>query len=199
MDQNKLKEAEDFYRDRISGWMLNDLRKSIDVNTNFLTALACLIYTEIIGIFLPVIEGEKGSTEEKRFYRCLFRLNSNEYLRKLDISLRKISGNKGLYALRHSMAHKYYPTVSKRENKNYLCIASIIARDGVARNLSTNIKTDSPPIFLNGEKIVIATRNYVNELELSVKGLINQTFVEKDKEYQKAVIKGIDIIIRGGF
>lgn len=53
IDKGKLIEAKNFYIDRIKGWMISDLKKSIGAGTNFLTALGCLVCTEIIGTFLP--------------------------------------------------------------------------------------------------------------------------------------------------
>lgn len=82
--EEKLSEAKDFYNDRIKGWMISDLEKSIEAGTNFLTALDCLVYTEIVGTFLPPLEDESGSLKSKRFYRCFYRLESMEYLKQID-------------------------------------------------------------------------------------------------------------------
>ena len=195
IDQEKLKQAQEFYNERILGWMINDLKRSIVAKTNFLTALGCLIYTEIIGIFLPPLKKESGTVKEKRFYRCLFRLQSHIALRELDTLLRMGTNNHGLYAhLRHSMTHKYYPIVEKKAKNLYLTITSIVARDGITKDK----KEKAPPIFLSDKgSVVIATRNYTNELEMAVNDFIDITFCQKDPEFQRAAIDGIDVVLRG--
>jgi hypothetical protein len=196
-----LQEAEKFYKERILGWMIADLEKSIVAETNFLTALGCLIYTEIIGAFLPSLSDKKetGSMKEKRFYRCLFRLNSNQYLKTLDRFLRKETNGKGIYShLRHNMSHKYYPIISKRQNNIVLFIPSVVARDGMSINKTTGITEKSPPIFLSDKgEIVIANKNYINELKESVNKFIQYSFIDKIKEYQEAAIKGIEVVLKG--
>lgn len=196
---SKLQEVHDFYTNRIIGWMINDLKKSIEAETNFLTALGCLIYTEIIGILLPPLPNEKsGSSNERRFYRCFFRFVSNNYLENLDKFIRKET-NKGIYQhLRHSMTHRYYPRIDKITNKVILSIPSVIARDGTAVNMSDGLRGKSPPIYLSSVgEIVIATRNYTDELFKAVKDFMKFTFEENQRNYIEYAKKGIDVILRG--
>lgn len=199
--KEKLNEAEAFYKDRIQGWMLADLRKSIAAATNFLTALGCLVYTEVIGTFLPPIDTEQGSQKEKRFYRCLYRLPSAELLKDLDTMIRAgTKSNKGIYQfLRHSMAHKYYPMVSIRKDQNTtLFVPTVIARDGFMMKQGPGRKKRSAPVFLNNhDTIAIATNNYTLELEKAVDQFMQNTFDKKLPEYQTAAIQGIDAIHRG--
>lgn len=161
IDEKILKEAGDFFNERIKGWMLNDLKKSIDAETNFLTALGCLVYTEIIGTFLPPLNiAEKGSWEERHFYRCFFRLSSARYLKQLDDLIRKDSSGKSLYAhLRHSMTHRYIPMVGKKQDGVYLSIHSVVARDGIAREPRSGKHFRTPPIFITHDnRIAIANK-----------------------------------------
>lgn len=200
VDAKILKEAEDFFRDRIKGWMINDLKRSIDAKTNFLTALGCLIYTEIIGTFLPPLDiSEKGSLNEKHFYRCFFRLSSAGYLKQLDDFIRKETSGKSLYIhLRHSMTHRYIPMIGKKQEDGvYLSIHSVIARDGIMKEPKTGKKFRSPPIFLtNDNRVAIANKNYVNELEMLVDDCIEKFFQQRDLKFQEAAIKGIERILR---
>lgn len=197
MNKQKLNESKDFYNDRIIGWMLADLKKSINVGTNFLTALGCLVYTEIIGIFLPQLPDEKGSTNRKRFYRCFYRLKSKDYLQELDKMIMNDT-NKCIYEhLRHNMAHKYYPAIKKWHENIFLFIPTVVARNGFAVDPS-GLKHRSAPLFIDNEsRVVIATRNYVNELDLAVKEFYKKTFKERDPDFQKAAMEGTDVVLRG--
>lgn len=193
-DQEKLKQAENFFEKRILGWMINDLNESIKAETKFLTALGCFVYTEVIGIFLPKVDDEYGSEEQKRFYRCFFRLLSKNYLKNLDTAIKRET-NKGLYAhLRHNMAHKYVPSISKRQGNVVLFIPSMVARNGIL----PNGKPGGPPIFVDKKgQIVIATRNYTNELEKAYHEFYKKIFTDKDEKWVESAENGIDIIRRG--
>lgn len=196
--KKELKEAKEFYENRIKGWMLSDLKKSIKAETNFLTALGCLVYTEIIGAFLPPLEKEVGKIEEKRFYRCLFRLKSKQHIETLDRILRKES-NKGIYGhLRHNMTHKYFPVIAKREGNVVLFIKSLVARDGIIKDEQGIDRNSAPPFFMSDKgEFVIATRNYAYELEEAVNEFIKTTFVLNKNTFQEASIQGIDIVLKG--
>jgi len=198
IDEQKLKEVENFYKNRVKGWMISDLKRSIDAKTNLLTALGCLIYTEVIGILLPPLKNETGSIKERRFYRCLFRFPSKEYLLRLDKFL-ITQTRKGIYKqFRHNMAHRYFPAVIKRQKGVVLFIPSVIARDGFIRDPMGTKIGDAPPIFLDKQnRVTLATKNYANELEKAVSNFYEFTFVKKDPNFQKAAIEGIDIILRG--
>ena len=196
-DEEKIQEAKDFYNDRIIGWMIADLRKSIGAGTNFLTALGCVVYTEIIGIFLPPLSNEKGSTNRRRFYRCFYRLKSNDYLRELDKMIINDT-NKCIYEhLRHNMAHKYYPAIKKRHENIFLFIPTVVARDGFAVDPSGSKRRSAPLFIDNKSRVVIATRNYIDELKLAVKEFYNKTFKEKNPDFQKAAVEGTDVVLRG--
>jgi len=198
LDEDKLKEARDFYVDRIKGWMVSDLKKSLDAGTNFLTALGCLVYTEIIGTFLPSLENENGTIKSRRFYRCFYRLGSAEYLKQVDTIIVKET-RKNLYEhLRHNMAHKYYPAISKRHGNIVLFLPLVIARKGIRYDRRTGKRTDAPPVFVdNDDRVVIASRNFVKELEQAVEDFYVATFEKNDTEFQRAAINGADVVLRG--
>ncbi len=196
--EKKLIESKDFYNDRIKGWMIADLEKSIEAGTNFLTALGCLVYTEIVGTFLPPLENERGSLKSKRFYRCFYRLESAEYLKQIDVIIKRETNKKLYEHLRHNMAHKYYPAISKRQGNIVLFIPSVIARDGIRYDNGTGEKTDAPPVFIdNDNRVVIATRNFVKELSSAVDQFYLKTFDENNSEFQKAAVNGTDVVFRG--
>ncbi len=191
-DTDALIEAKAFYVDRIKGWMINDLKRSIEANTNFLTTLGCFTYTEVVGHFLPPLTKERGKNESRRFYRCLFAFKSHTYLQQLNIHLTRQTG-RGIYEhLRHSMMHKYSPRVSKTTHGIIYTIPSIIAKEGIIIDQVTGVKSKSPPIFLsdNGH-IAIANTNFVEELEIAVDEAYNRTFIQNDDNYIRASISGI--------
>lgn len=193
----KLKEAKDFFQDRIKGWMIVDLERSSRVGTNFLTALGCFVYTEITGIFLPPLDKETGSPNKKRFDRCLFRLRSKNYLFQIEKWFNE-EINKSIYDLRHSMAHTYYPSPKKRLEQGYLFVSSVVARDGFVYDISSGNKKKSSPIFFdNNQRLVIATRNYISEIKIAYTQFYKKIFIEKDLIWQEYAIKGADIIHRG--
>ncbi len=199
VDQNKLKEAQNFYDKYIKKWMIGSLRKAVGVDINFLTALGCLVYTEVIGIFLPPFKNESGSIEKKRFYRCLFRFASKDYLKILDREILKET-NRDLYEnLRHSMTHIFIPSIKKRKNGVILFLPSVVARNGIVKDPSSEKKYQSAPIFLDDKnnRLVIAIQNYISELENAVEGFYNLTFVKNKLEYQQAAVDGIDVVLRG--
>lgn len=196
LNKIKLKEAEKFYQEHILGWMINDLKNSVQAETNFLTALGCFVYTEVIGTFLPSLDiSEMGKTEEIHFYRCFFRLRSSESLKQLDEFIRKETSGKSLYShLRNGMAHSYFPNIKKTENGEKRYIHSVIARDGIA-NKPDGTKMPTPPIFIdNDSRLIIANRNYIDELEFLVRVSMNMAFVKNDSQFQEAAERGIDII-----
>ena len=145
-----------------------------------------------------MLKNESGRKEKKRFYRCLFRLRSKNYLERLNEFLIKETG-KGIYEhLRHSMAHIYFPMVKKRKDNMILFIPSMVARDGFTVDIASGRKNRSSPIFIDKKGwVVIATRNYANELEEAVENFYRLTFIEKRQEYQTAAAYGIDIVLRG--
>lgn len=196
MTDDTLQAAKEFYQDRILGWMINDLKKSITAGTNFLTALGCLVYTEVIGAFLPPLPDETGKPEERRFYRCFFRLKSATYLQGLDNAIRKETDGKGLYGhLRHNMTHRYVPVIVKNKEGTVLVTQSIVAIDGYSIDKVTGLSQKSPPIFLSDDgKIGFATKNYTEELENAVNHFINKTFEENEACFQTAAVKGLAYI-----
>lgn len=191
-------EIESFFRDIIVGFMITDLKRSVDAKTNFLTALGCLTYTEIIGSILPPLPDSfkipklpKG--KEGNFYRCFFRLRSSVQLIATDSVFRKETKNRGVYQqLRHSMAHSYFPVVRKTENGVTTCASAVIARDGFIP-VGDNKQILSPPIYIgeNG-RIAICTNNYTEELDELTKDVYKKTFVDKDDEYLKYMTTGYD-------
>jgi len=198
-NNDKLKRVEKFFKEIIKGWTIGDLKRSISAKTNFLTALGCLVYTEVIGTFLPKIKSEYGKNGQKRFYRCLFRLKSSKDLEKLDKLLLKET-NKGVYQqIRNNMAHIYFPAVKKVKDGVIQFIPTTIAKDGLTVTTvgSDKIKTKSAPILLYEGRIFLATRNYVSELEKAYYIFYKKIFVNKDEEWIKSAENGIDIIQRG--
>ena len=172
--------------------MLSDLRMAADAGANFLTALGCLSYTETVGIFLPPLPGkETGKREEKYFYRCLFRFPSSTYMKQLDKALRDDSAKNGLYALRNSMSHRYYPTLRRRTNGVVSFTSSMVAMHGVLKDLARGTSVDSPPIFIDSEgRLAVVIRSYISELENAARGFMDQTFEKKSPEFVEYAIKG---------
>ena len=195
MDEHKLSEIQEFFDNKILGFMMNDLEQSVVAKTNFLTALGCLTYTETIGAFLPSIRGERGSKEARRFYRCLFRFSSNEYLILLDNEIRRETTRQtGLYEhLRHSASHMYQPTIKKRNPDGTFSFVHVtIAK--FARNQSNG---PSPPMGIkdNGD-FVIATQNYVRELKEAANIFRKKICTDRDPDWVNSGIKGIDYLAR---
>lgn len=197
IDQNKLKEAKDFYDNRIVGWMIADLKKSIGATTNFLTALGCVTYTEFLGRFAPPIDGERGKPEERCFYRALNRFPSAGYLERLEEFIHSQIGKNYYQGIRHGLVHYYGPQLSKQmSDGNKVFWASMIALDGMINDGRFNKK--SAPIFIDNKGwVVLATRNYVEELEITTQNFMQITFEKKDQDFQKAAIAGIDYMARG--
>lgn len=198
MSQEQLTKAEKFYSERILGWMIADLKKSVEAGTNYLTALGCLVYTEVIGIFLPAFPKEQGKSEARRFYRCLFRLQSAEVLRNVDDLLKKETSKNIYEQLRNNAAHIYFPLIKiKKNNKPTLFVPLIITRDSYIKDLATGKKARSAPIYwAPNRELVIASKNYTLELETLVRESYQLTFVKKDPKYQKAAIAGINLVMR---
>jgi len=194
-----LSKIKGFFEDRILSWMIADLKKSIKAETNFLTALGCLVYTEVIGNFLPQLEiKEKGKDEERCFYRCLFRLKSRDYLIQLDRWLRKETKGKGIYHhFRHNMAHLYLPKVGKGKKSERVFIPIIIARDGIGIDPAGE-KTKSPPIAFDKQgRIFLAFKNYTEELEEAHHRFYKEIFNKQNPKWVKSAMKGFDVVTRG--
>jgi hypothetical protein len=155
-----------------------------------------MLYTEVIGTMMPKLENESGRREERHFYRCFYKLPSNDYIKGLDHAIQSVTGKK-LYAhIRNSMAHSYYPAIKKVQNGNVMFAPSVVARDGIIFDGIS--KRRSSPIFMDNEnRVVIATRNYVDELTITAEDFHRKAFVEKAEEYQASAVYGIDCIIRG--
>jgi hypothetical protein len=191
-----LSEVDSFFQERILGWMMSDLKRSVDAGTNFLTALGCLTYTEAIGTMLPPIDGERGSIEEKRFYRCLFRLPSGKPLRSLDLAIRKdTSMQRGLYKhLRHSAAHLYAPQVRKERDghREYMpvVVAKVLKPDGC------------PPMWQDassdGEaQFYIGTKNYVQELDVACNQFYQRIITARESVWVSSALKGLGVLNKG--
>ena len=192
MDSKKLKDAEDFYSKHIKGGILIELEKTLPLKTHFLTTLCSLIYTEVIGAFLPPHKKEIGSFKSKRFYRCLFRLKSGEYLKNIDKGLKKDTGKNIYEHLRHSMSHIFLPSVRKKENGKISFLPIIIARDGF---FNPSEKRTSP-IYIDSRGLTIAYKNYFLELKEAVELFYKKTFIDNDEEYQNSAIRGVDYILQ---
>ena len=193
-NSNKLAEAELFYKEKIKKWMIGDLKRSIEAKTNFLTALGCLVYTEAIGYFLPPLRGESGSKKSKAFYRCFFRLKSEDYLKNIDKGIKKDTG-KNLYEhLRHNMAHIYLPSVCVKKNGQILFLPTIVARDGFFKVDGKMSTERTSPIYISSKGLTIANRNYIIELEEAVDSFYTKTFIKKEKKYQLSAERGIDYL-----
>ncbi len=192
----ELTEVDEFFKERILGWMKSDLKGSVEAKTNFLTALGCLTYTEAIGTLLPPLEGERGSIKAKRFYRCLFRLPSGEPLRSLDVAIRKeTSEHDGLYEhLRHSAAHLYAPQIRRVKDGHREFMPVIIAKLLKPKGC--------PPMWQrandNGEaEFLIGTQNYTEELETACNEFYQKIVASQEKEWVDAAIKGLGILNKG--
>lgn len=194
--EEKLERVRSFYDDRIKGWMLADLRKGVKANANFLVALGCFVYTEVAGHLLPPLKEEIGKPEERHFYRCLFRFQSNDILRKLDAGIRQTGGSKGIYGMRHGMVHRYYPSPRKRMGDQYLFLSSIIAIDGVITDLQSSENRESPPIFIDdNRRVAIALNSYINELEKTIDDSYQNTFVKNNEDFIHAAISSHDQVL----
>lgn len=189
IDEGHINEIKDFFENKIQGWMISDLERSIESKTNFLTALGCLTYTETIGIFLPPISTDIGGKYEQRFYRTLFRLESKESLMEVEKFLRYETG-KGIYShFRGRMSHKYFPLIIKRCEDTIEYAMAPVARDGFI--VHQNLKNRSAPIFITSNSdIAIATKNYVSELKSSVNYFYQRIFIDRDSKWTSAVCKG---------
>lgn len=192
----KIEKAHSFYKNRIKAWMLSDLRKTLPAKTNFLTTLGCLVYTEVIGTFLPPLENEKGSSKSKRFYRCLFRLKSGDYLKNIDHGIKKDTGRNLYEHLRHNMSHVYLPSIHLRRNGKILFLPIIVARDGFFRVNGKLSDQRTSPIFIDSKGLTIANKNYVIELEEAVELFYKETFINENIEYQNSAIQGINHILK---
>jgi hypothetical protein len=192
-----LKEVDDFFNERILGWMITDLKRSVDAKTNFLTALGCLTYTEAIGTLLPPIEGERGSVKAKRFYRCLFRLPSGESLKQLDTVIRsETSVHKGLYEhLRHSAAHLYTPQIRRvKDGHNEfmpVVVAKLLKGEGAPPPMWQRANESGEAEFL------IGTQNYVSELETACRQFYKTIVQDQESEWVDAAITGLGVLNKG--
>jgi len=198
--EDKIKDVEKFFEEKIKGWMLNDLHKAISAETNFLAALGCFVYTEVIGIFLPSINGEYGRRGSRRFYRCLFRLNSEQDLRQMEAFLKKET-HKGIYQqFRNNMAHLYFPSAKRLKGGIVQFIPTIVARDGFRfiSLLNGEFKVRSGPIVTNSSgSVVICIRNFVNELEKGYDDFYKKIFVDRDEQWIDSALNGFDTLILG--
>lgn len=162
-----------------------------------MTAPNCFVYTEIIGKFLPKVEGESGNYSEKNFYRALYRFPSSQHIKQIDSTLNEET-NKSIYQhLRHSLCHSYYPSVRYRKNGKVYFARVTTAREVFFKIQGLKIEAGSPvgSDMIGG--FFISTKNYVSELRELVNKSCKKTFEEKDSEYQKSAAKGIDSILRG--
>lgn len=197
MYNDKLDEAKKFYEEKIVGWMLGDLKKCIECRANLLSALGCLVYTEIFGFMLPPLRYRERNTKSNRFYRALFRLKSKDFLVKFDNDVKKETKKRLYDHIRHSMVHSYLPTIYRFRDGKREFISSTIVKDGYQINGITNKRELAPPLFLGtDDTLVIATSNYLKELKHLINESFVKTFEERDGEYQLAAIKGIDFIRR---
>ena len=197
MSDEKLTEAKKFFDERVKGWMITDLKRSVSAGNNFLTALGCLTYTEVIGSFLPKVDGETGKTEERRFYRCLFRLPSADEFKSLDGIIRgETTKQQGLYQhLRHSATHAYAPRIKRRAQDGTISYTPV----AVAKVAKMNGKIKGcPPMGIDAKGyFVIATKNYVNELEQAIDSFYERIFTDNEPEWVASAKTGIDFIARG--
>lgn len=195
--EGRIEEIDAFFENEILGWMIGDLKRAVGANTNFLTALGCLTYTEAIGWFLPPLPREIGTPEEKHFYRCLFRLQYSQELRAIDDTIRKDTGlQRGLYKhLRHSGAHSYYFQIKKRDENGEMLFHPI----GIIKSW-TKVPQHSlkPPIgFGKNGALCIATGPYVDALESAVQEFRKRICEQRDPQWVKYGIAGINYIKRG--
>lgn len=193
----ELNEVQKFYEERVLGFMISDLRKSVAAGTNFLTALGCLTYTEAIGTLLPELDQEPmGAAKEKRFYRCLFRLPSGEKLRELDDFIRQVTKpQQGLYRhLRHSATHLYLPQIKRRdENGNAQFVPVVVAKNSVSGSFGPGV-----PMNIDSQgRFVIGTHQYTEELATASQSFLDATYVRQEADWVAAGIKGYGLITKG--
>lgn len=196
----KLEELKKFYKEIIQHWMIGGLKtvSRKDLGENFIPAFCCFAFTEAIGLYLPKLDeniensfrvsrvGKKGT----RFYRCLFRLESKEHLMECDEKIRENGIKKGIYQIRHRLAHKYLPNLVRpdipvrvlgEQNEDHL---KALKKVGLFF-----------PIVLernNGVIQMITVNNvkYIEELQKLVDYVYYETFVNKNISFINAMIDG---------
>ena len=99
--------------------------------------------------------------------------------------------------MRNGMAHYYYPTVKARQKDgSYMFIPGAVARDFIIRTGSST--RPAWPIGTDDKgQMVIATRNYTNELEAGVREFMRKTFEENDRSFQQSARDGILVMNYG--
>lgn len=193
---DRLVKAREFYDSEIFKRMIDGLEKTLNIRTHYITALSCFIYTEIIGILLPTLDKETGKVEQKRFYRCFFRFESQNNLREIDDLLLNKTGKPIYQHLRHGLCHSYFPSIKQVRNGNTSFVRVITGREIFFKDHAKTYETDLPVGFDDMGGFFISTKQYVRQLKKVIEKSYNKTFIENDMEYQRAAVKGIDFIYK---
>ncbi len=192
MKELSLEYFKKFYEERIKGWMMGDLHKIKDKGANIITSLGCLAFTEAIGLYLPEldnkgIEEQSPNIGQKRFYRCLFRLESREHLMEYDEKIRKItkgsSKENGIYQLRNRVAHKYLLLVTPQ-------LILVRVYDGLQDKPSLPFPISLKEKGGKIEEVIINNAKYIEELQKLVDDVYDKIFIEKDDTFIKAMRSG---------
>lgn len=188
--------AQKFYEEDVIGRMMVSLRNSQRTNDYMLCALGCLVYTEIIGFLLPQLEIESGKLEEKRFYRCFYRLRSANYLIKSDKIIRNKTSHSLYWQLRHGMTHRYYPRISSWRDGSAKFLSFEITGELIDKNgnFISPIYFDMPKS--SGVNVHFGMKNYVDELEEAVKRFYDLTFIDKDRNFILAAKSGMEKLLK---
>ena len=198
----KLEELKAFYKQIIQGWMMGGLHtiSKKELGENFIPALCCFVYTEAIGLYLPELteeieksfNGHQFSPREKRFYRCLFRLESKKHLKECDEKIRDKGIKNGVYQLRHRFAHKYLPNLLKDDSQ--VRVFGLYNEDDLKKLQAAGLWF--PVVFIEktGElsEIIINNVKYIEELQKLVDYMYYKTFIEEDTIFVNSMTSGYE-------
>lgn len=188
MENKELKKLKDFYTKIIKGWMMEGLRtvSKKELGENIIPAMSCFVFTEAIGFYLPSLKKDIGghNNNQKCFYRCLFRLESEKYLGECDKRIRKETGGEGIYQLRNRFVHKYLPNIVAPRFIQVEVVGSWNNPDQSFPIISFEENNDKI------QKIIVNSVKYIEELQKLVDDVYDKTFVKKDRTFIDAMRDG---------
>ena len=127
----------------VEGFIFNDIQRSIVANTNFLTSLGLVSYTEFIGGLITG-NGGKGRHSEKNFYAAYNRLGEDykKFNRQIIEAIKKKDGTIANFynVVRCGLVHEFF-----------IKAPSIIAKN--------NYSKEAPGIGWSNGRIAIANNN----------------------------------------
>ena len=195
---------EKFYKKIIQEWMMGDLHTVARKKNgaNFITALGCFIYTEAIGLYLPLLdekieESFSGKERQGRFYRCFFRLDSSERLMEYDKKIREGGVKNGFYQIRHRFAHKYLPNLVEPQH----IPVEVVGSHNTDRLHELRDAGFFFPVTIEEsdgklQKVVINNVKYIEELQKLIDCVYSKIFVEKDPKFVGAISFGYNELLK---